>query len=503
MFKLLQPIDFAEFAKYGENFNVIPLAQELLADQDTPLTIYEKLTAGNQNTFLLESAENGGLWSRYSFIGINSSSTIYEKDGALEWEGIIPAGAPVGGPFLESLLNIAAHLRSPKLPDAPPLTGGLVGYLGYDIVRQLEKLPVVAQDQDKFPQSLYLLVNDLAVYDHLRGTVTVICNAVNWDGKVSGIEAAYQDAAKRLAANVAKLSSATKLKPIRDIQDPAPEFTRLTSPADFCRNVIKLKEDIRNGEAFQIVLSQKFEMQTQAAEFDIYRSLRLTNPSPYMFFFRLAIGTRNFAIVGSSPESLIKVTDGQAIIHPIAGTRPRDADPLKDEALAIELLADPKERAEHLMLVDLGRNDLNKVSQPGSVKVVEFMKIEKFSHVMHIVSTITATLGKGITALQAALAVFPAGTLSGAPKVRAMEIIEEVEGLRRGIYGGAIGYLDFHGNLDTCIAIRTAVIENGRAIIQAGAGVVLDSVPELEDQETLNKAMAVMKAISRANTFLS
>ncbi len=502
---MLSPISLDEFVEYGKNFNVIPLAKELVADAETPLTLYSKLANNRPGTFLLESAEHGGIFSRYSFIGINSYSTIYERNGKLAWLGKVPVGVNHELDFLPGIENISAHLRSPKLPDAPPLTGGLVGYLGYDIVRHLEKIPELAKDALGLSQGVMFIVSDLAVYDHLKGSVILISNAINWDGKESGIENAYQDASSRLANSLQLLNQPSFLQPVNWNTNLQPVFERLTSKEEFKNEVNILKEEIASGEAFQIVLSQRFEMNTNADPFDIYRSLRRTNPSPYMFYLQIPETpgvAKAFAIVGSSPESIIKVTGQDAVIHPIAGTRPRSDNPEIDNNLANELLADPKERAEHLMLVDLGRNDLNRVSQSGSVKVVEFMKIERYSHVMHIVSTIVSKLKDSANAFSALLAVFPAGTLSGAPKVRAMEIIEANEKYRRGIYGGAIGYIDFHGNLDACIAIRTALIIDNKVIIQAGAGIVADSDPESEDQETLNKAAAVMRAITQAESFM-
>jgi anthranilate synthase component 1 len=287
------------------------------------------------------------------------------------------------------------------------------------------------------------------------------------------------------------------INPLTHLDDRAPaEFDRKTTSTEFCQRVNKIKEEIKSGEAFQVVLSQRFEMENQADPYDVYRMLRLHNPSPYMFLLRFADG---LSVVGSSPEALVKVTDGEVMVHPIAGTRKRALDPAEDIRLGEELLSDPKERAEHLMLVDLGRNDLGRVCKPGTVNVVEFMQVERYSHVMHIVSTVTGELKEELAPIDALYAVFPAGTLSGAPKPRAMEIIEEQENSRRGIYGGAIGYLDFTGNLDTCIAIRTAILKGNKAYVQAGAGVVADSSPENEDAECLNKAAAVLGAISSAN----
>jgi anthranilate synthase component 1 len=379
----------------------------------------------------------------------------------------------------------------------PPLTGGLVGYASYDIVRRLESIPALAKIDYEVPEISFMLTSDLAVFDHFAGTLTLIANAINWDGSSDRVDEAYAACLARLDAMETALAtpSHSPLTPVPTRS--APTFTRSTTSEDFISKVNLIKEEIASGEAFQVVLSQRFESQQSASAFDIYRTLRITNPSPYMYLFRLDGGLE---IVGSSPEALIKVRDGEAMIHPIAGTRPRSADPEVDLRTGEELLADPKERAEHLMLVDLGRNDLARVCEPGSVAVVEFMNIERFSHVMHIVSTVTGRVATDKTLVDALLAVFPAGTLSGAPKPRAMEIIEKNEPVRRGIYGGTIGYFDFRGNMDTCIAIRTAVITDGRVIVQAGAGIVADSDPASEDLECQNKAAAVLGAIATAHS---
>ena len=485
-----------EFRAFAAEFNVIPVSRRYLADSQTPLSLYSRLAENRAGTFLLESAEHGGVWSRYSFIGINSVATLTARDGVAVWDGTAPAGAPTGIDPLEALKLTSNHLRSPHIPHLPPLTGGLVGYASYEIVRRLEKIPSLAEADLPLPEIAFMLTSDLAVFDHYDGTLTLIANAINWDGSSERVDDAYQDASARLDALELKLkgaqSDAINLPLVRSM----PEYRRDMSSADYQAKVEILKEEIRAGEAFQVVLSQRFVMDAVAEPFDIYRSLRASNPSPYMYLFRFADG---LSIVGSSPEALVKINGNDVMLHPIAGTRPRSADPEIDQRHGEELLADPKERAEHLMLVDLGRNDLGRVCAPGSVEVVEFMQVERFSHVMHIVSTVTGKLSESSTPVDALLAVFPAGTLSGAPKPRAMEIIEENEPTRRGIYAGTIGYLDFRGNIDTCIAIRTAVIKDGKAYVQAGAGIVADSVPLTEDQECENKAAAVLGAIATAN----
>lgn len=489
-------MDLEEFRRLASEFNVIPVSRRYLADSQTPLSLYKKLAEDRTGTFLLESAEHGGVWSRYSFIGIHSSSTLTERDGKAVWLGVAPSGAPSGIDPLEALKITAKHLRSPHLPHLPPLTGGLVGYAGYDIVRRLEKLPSIARSDLELPEIAFMLTSDLAVFDHFDGTLTLIANAINWDGSSDRVDAAYLDAQARLDALEIKLKAPARDEISYPLIAIKPHYNRDLSSADYQAKVEILKEEIRAGEAFQVVLSQRFVMETDADPFDIYRALRASNPSPYMYLFRFADG---LSVVGSSPEALVKISGKDVMIHPIAGTRARSSDPEIDQQRSEELLADPKERAEHLMLVDLGRNDLGRVCAPGSVEVVEFMQVERFSHVMHIVSTVTGELAQNSSPVDALLAVFPAGTLSGAPKPRAMEIIEENEPTRRGIYAGTIGYLDFRGNIDTCIAIRTAVIKGGKAYVQAGAGIVADSVPFAEDQECENKAAAVLGAIATAN----
>lgn len=496
----MKPIALPEFREYARTFNVIPVAASFLADNETPLTLYSKLAENRENTFLLESAEHGGAWSRYSFIGVSSEATLTERDGLATWLGTMPAGAPVGIDPLEAFRIASKHLRSPKIKELPPLTGGLVGYMGYDAVRRLEKLPNLATDELHLPEIAFMLTTDLAVYDHLQGTVTLIANAINWDGSDERVDFAYESALARLETMKERLATNVPSSIAQLNERPKPEFVRNISDAQFMSKVDSVKEEIRSGEAFQVVLSQRFTMECPADSLDVYRMLRLHNPSPYMYLFRFADG---LCVVGSSPEALVKVTDREVMVHPIAGTRKRSNNAEEDHRVGEELLSDPKERAEHLMLVDLGRNDLGRVCSPGSVNVVEFMHLERYSHVMHIVSTVVGELVESKSPVDALYAVFPAGTLSGAPKPRAMEIIENLEPSRRGIYGGAIGYVDFTGNLDTCIAIRTAVIKSGKAMVQAGAGIVADSIPTSENEECLNKAAAVLGAIAAANSLTS
>ena len=485
-----------EFRKHAQSHNVIPVYRKLLADGETPLNIYKKLAQNKPGTFLLESAEHGGVWSRYSFIGVKSQTTLTEKDGQALWIGKPPVGVPTGVDPLTALRQSVAHLKSPKIDGLPTLTGGLVGYMGYDAVRRLEKLPKSAVRDIELPEISFMLTSDLVVMDHSDGTIILIANAINWDGSNERVDDSYLDAVSRLDRMQKEL-----LGPIAGDVSPLPSFDkplfdRNMSEQDFKSKVEIAKEEIRAGEAFQIVLSQRFSMPTSADALDIYRMLRLNNPSPYMYLFRFEDG---YDVVGSSPEALVKVTGKQVMVHPIAGTRKRSDSIEEDVRLGEELLADPKERAEHLMLVDLGRNDLGRICAPGSVEVIDFMHIERYSHVMHIVSTVVGELASDKSPIDALFSVFPAGTLSGAPKPRAMEIIESLEPTRRALYGGAIGYFDFTGNIDTCIAIRTALVHNGIAYVQAGAGIVADSDPTAENDETLNKAAAVLGAIAAAN----
>lgn len=489
-------MNLEDFRRYAQDNNVIPVYRRVLVDSETPLGLYKKLAKNNPGTFLLESAEHGGVWSRYSFIGVRSQTTLTERGGIADWLGTPPAGVPRGMNPLQALKLSVAHLKTPVIPGLPPLTGGLVGYMGYDAVRRLENIPTLAIDDLNLPEIAFMLTSDLAVMDHSNGTVTLIANAINWDGSDNRVDEAYAESQARLDRMYQDLQSALPGDVSEIPEFSKPEFDRNISAEEFRAKVEIAKEEIRAGEAFQIVISQRFSTEAKADALDIYRALRLSNPSPYMYLFRFEGGVE---VVGSSPEALVKVTGREVMVHPIAGTRKRSASLEEDIRLGEELLADPKERAEHLMLVDLGRNDVGRVCTPGSVEVIDFMHIERYSHVMHIVSTVIGELAESAAPIDALFSVFPAGTLSGAPKPRAMEIIERLEPTRRGLYGGAIGYFDFTGNIDTCIAIRTALIKDGRAYVQAGAGVVADSDPESENQETINKAAAVLTAINTAN----
>ncbi|MER7737707.1 anthranilate synthase component I [Streptomyces sp. NPDC096538] len=502
-------MDLETFRKLATDRRVIPVTRKLLADGDTPVALYRKLAAERPGTFLLESADGGTSqafstgggrsWSRYSFVGVRSAATLTERDGQAHWEGTPPVGVPVDGDPLAALRATLRTLHTPRdlAQDLglPPFTGGMVGYLGYDIVRRLEKVGPGERDDLKLPELTMLLTSDLAVMDHWEGSVWLIANAINHNDLETGVDEAHADAVARLDAMEADLTRAVAQPPAVLPPSELPEYTALWGGPDFQAAVEDVKERIRAGEAFQVVPSQRFETPCTASALDVYRVLRATNPSPYMYLFRFD----GFDVAGSSPEALVKVEDGQAMVHPIAGTRHRGATPQEDQALADELLADPKERAEHLMLVDLGRNDLGRVCEPGSVEVVDFMSIERYSHVMHIVSTVTGRVAPDRTAFDVLTACFPAGTLSGAPKPRALQIIDELEPSRRGLYGGCVGYLDFAGDSDTAIAIRTALLRDGTAYVQAGAGIVADSDPVAEDTECRNKAAAVLRAVHSAN----
>ena len=492
----------AEFRELARHRRVVPVSRKLLADTITPVGLYATLGGGRPGTFLLESAEHGKSWSRFSFVGVGSRSVLTEKHGQAHWIGEVPVGLPTDGDPLAALAATLERLHTEPLAGLPPLTGGMVGYLGYDIVRRLEKVDSGTGTPDELavPELAMMLATELAALDHHEGTVTLIANAINWDDSDERVDDAYQDAVTRLQQMTAALAEPVPL-PAAVFRPEAPEVVRRTSSADYRAAVERAQEYIRAGDAFQIVVSQRFDVPTDASPLQIYRVLRATNPSPYMYLLQVpTLDGRDVAVVGSSPEALVTVRDGTVTMHPIAGTRPRGTTEEDDILLAKDLLQDAKERSEHVMLVDLGRNDLGRVCAAGTVKVVDFFSVERYSHVMHIVSTVTGQLAEGRTAFDALTACFPAGTLSGAPKPRAMQIIDELEPARRGTYGGVVGYLDFAGDADTAITIRTALVTGGTAHVQAGAGVVADSVPSAEDDECRNKAAAVINAVGAAGT---
>jgi anthranilate synthase component 1 len=491
----IQP-SLADFRDLAPERRVISVHRRLLLDTETATGLYRKLAGNRPGTFLLESAEQG-VWSRYSFIGVNAVATLSEADGEATWTGRVPAGMPSGGDPLTAVAETLRRLHTPRDPALPPLTSGLVGYLGYDIVRRIERLPDTNPDDLRIPELVLLVVGDLVVLDHHDNQVWLIANAINFDDSDARVDEAYADAVSRVEALTEAVARPTPAAPVAVHEVAELPVRRQRSADEFQAAVSAAVEEIKAGEAFQIVVSQRFEVDTTADALDVYRMLRLTNPSPYMYLLRLD----GFDIVGSSPEALVTVQDDVVLTHPIAGSKPRGATPAEDAALESELLADPKERAEHVMLVDLGRNDLGRVCRPGTVEVVEFMDVRRYSHIMHLESTVTGRLSPDRTALDAVLAAFPAGTLSGAPKVRAMEIIDGLEVSRRGLYGGVVGYLDLAGDADAAIAIRTALLRDGVAYVQAGGGIVADSHPPTEDQESQNKAAAVVRAITVAQAF--
>jgi len=490
-----------DFRALAVEHRVVPVTRKVLADSETPLSAYRKLAANRPGTFLLESAENGRSWSRWSFIGAGSPSALTVRDGEAVWLGVTPQDAPSGGDPLQALRATVELLATGPVPTLPPLSSGMVGFFAYDLVRRLERLPELAVDDLKLPDMLLLLATDIAAVDHHEGTITLIANAVNWNGTDERVDWAYDDAVARLDVMTEALSQPLP-STVATFSRPEPRHRSQRTPEEYGAIVERLVSEIEAGEAFQVVPSQRFEMDTDVEAIDVYRLLRVSNPSPYMYLLHVpdSAGGTDFSIVGSSPEALVTVQDGWAKTHPIAGTRWRGDTDEEDQLLAKELLSDEKELAEHLMLVDLGRNDLGRVCVPGTVRVEDYSHIERYSHVMHLVSTVTGMLAEGRTALDAVTACFPAGTLSGAPKVRAMELIEEVEKTRRGLYGGVLGYLDFAGNADFAIAIRTALIRDGTAYVQAGGGVVADSNGPYEHTEAANKARAVLNAIAAAET---
>jgi anthranilate synthase component 1 len=492
-----------EFAQQVASARVVPVIRTLFADALTPVGLYRSLAEGRSGSFLLESAEQGGIWSRYSFIGVRSFGVLTERAGEAVWlPGSIDAERAFGGPIpsatLTALDALYARWRSPEVPGHPPLTGGLVGFIGWDAVRQVENLPDAPRADFPCPELAMAFVSELIVMDHRQGTVSLIASALA-DGAVDE-EALWVDAQQRLDALEAALAAPAQPGIARIDLETVPEPRHRSTPAEFLAAVERSKGFIRDGDVFQVVIGQRFDHELTASPLDVYRVLRALNPSPYMYALTLETADGHpYAIVGSSPEALVKVTHGRAYTHPIAGSRPRGETPERDGELAEELLADRKEQAEHLMLVDLGRNDLSKVCRAGTVEVTEFMQVERFSHIMHLVSSVEGDLRDDTTPIDVFRATFPAGTLSGAPKPRALQIIDELEPARRGVYGGVVGYFAFSGDMDLAIAIRTAYLADGIARVQAGAGLVADSVPEAEFQETISKAAAPLRAVAIAN----
>ncbi len=489
--------------------NLIPVTREFAADLETPVSVYLKLMEEPGASFLLESVEGGEQVGRYSFVGVGihrrielHGETITRMDeGSANLEVRAeqerePAGSRHGD-ILDTLRAELGRYRAAAVPGLPRLSGGAVGYFGYDVVRFFERLPQTAAPALDLPDALFLLVDTVVVFDHARHRLILLANAhIEENGDV---EAAYVDALQRIDRLAEKLLRPLPAVPTRrwgathgNGLEPQSNMT----PARYESMVRQAKEHIAAGDIFQVVLSQRFSRRTSAHPFAVYRALRMLNPSPYMFYFNFA--PLDLQVIGASPEMHVRLEDGVASVRPIAGTRRRGSTPAEDVALATELLADPKERAEHVMLVDLGRNDIGRVCEYGSVHVSDLMTIERYSHVMHIVSHVEGRIRPGLDAYDLMRATFPAGTVSGAPKVRAMEIIEALEGQRRGLYAGAVGYFSYDGSMDTCIAIRTMVMQGDHVYVQAGAGIVADSDPAAEYQETVNKASALLVAVARA-----
>ncbi|WP_178945787.1 anthranilate synthase component I [Kocuria sp. TGY1127_2] len=504
-----------EFRELAAQRRVVPVSIKVVADSLTPIGIYRSLVArdgqAKPGTFLLESANAGAQWSRYSFIGVSSRSTLTTKDGKPFWQGTVPEGARTNGSPVDAIRDTLEMLHTEPFEDLPPLTSGLVGYLGWDTVRHWEKLPHPPTDDLNLPEFALNLVSDMAIHDHKDGSVTLVANAINWDGTSERVDWAYDDAVSRVHSMLKHLAEPlgrTTVSYLSDNDAPANPFeediTETWSRQQYMNSIVEGKHAIHDGDIFQIVISRRFEAETDALPLDVYRVLRQTNPSPYMYLYTFEDPDGEpYSIVGSSPEALVTVSGDRATTHPIAGSRPRGDTHAHDVALAEELLADEKERSEHLMLVDLSRNDLSKIASPGTVAVTQFMEIERFSHIMHISSTVEARIREDANAYDVLRATFPAGTLSGAPKPRAMQLLDDYEPHRRGVYGGVVGYFDFAGNMDMAIAIRTALLKNGRAYVQAGAGIVADSVPDTEADETVSKAAAPLRAVLRARNLMS
>ncbi len=487
--------------------NLLPVSCELLADLETPVSVYRKVAEGSPYTFLLESVEGGERIARYSFVGLDPYLVmrVRGRSATLTWRSGPKAGTCEEVPCDDLLRLIEAELsRSQlvKLPGLPRFHGGAVGYLGYETVARFERLPVPESDPLNVPEAIFCFTETMLVFDHVRHTLRIVAHARLDDE----LDANYQRAVETINTLRRRLQGAVSLVPPASVlanrfaardgggtgADSARPF--VTPRARYEAMVERAKEYIQAGDIFQVVLSQRFERPVQANPFTVYRALRSINPSPYLYYLDLG----ELAVVGASPELLVRVEDGEVIVRPLAGTRPRGKDAAADLALEQELRADEKERAEHLMLVDLARNDVGRVATPGSVRVTEFLEVERYSHVMHLVSHVTGRLRADLTPYDALRSAFPAGTLSGAPKVRAMEIIAELEGERRGLYGGAVGYFSHSGNLDMAITLRTLVLKDGVAYGQVGAGIVADSVPAIEYEETMHKANAALRALEQA-----
>ncbi|GIU90397.1 MAG: anthranilate synthase component I [Acidimicrobiia bacterium] len=487
-----------EFVALAHEYTVVPVWREVLADLETPLSAYLKLV-GDREGFLLESVERAERWGRFSFLGRDPALTMITRGREIEWVGgAAPRGVPSDRGTLAALESLLAAYRAPHLPELPPFHGGIVGWLGYDTVREIERLPAVPHDDQGHPDAVLSLAGQVAAFDHFRQRIYLIENVYPPVGAGDAdLATLYEQARARLDDAVAGLARPLPYvpslpPPVSSV--PPPEVRRNFSPDSWARAVEAAKEHILDGDIFQVVLAQRFDLVEPVDPFAVYRVLRLVNPSPYMYFLRHEEAT----LVGSSPEPMVQLRDGRVISRPIAGTRRRGRDDEHDKKLAAELVEHPKERAEHVMLVDLARNDVGRVVRFGTERVEELMTLERYSHVMHLTSQVAGELAEGKNAVDVLRATFPAGTVSGAPKVRAMEIIDELEPTKRGPYAGVVGYLDFSGNLDTAIAIRTMVWRGDRATLQAGAGIVADSVPADEDLECANKAGALLTAAAIA-----
>jgi anthranilate synthase component 1 len=487
----------AEFARLAADHTVVPVWRELVADLETPVSAFLKLAPSGPG-FLLESVEHGDRWGRFSFAGRAPSSVVVASKGRIEVEGRLPPGVPLDRGVLAAVEGLLGAYRSPVVADLPPLHGGVVGYLGYDVVREVERLPDVPHDDLGLPDAVLSVIGQLAAFDHWRQRMYLIDNVVVPHGGGAGdLDLAYDRAVDRVDGLAADLGRPLPYVPVPPpVGDEAlPEVRSTVGPGPYCDAVAAAKEHILAGDIFQVVLSQRFDLDLDADPFDVYRVLRQVNPSPYMYFLRHP----RVSVLGSSPEPMVQLRDGVVVSRPIAGTRPRGRTEEEDRRLAGELSEHPKEVAEHVMLVDLARNDLGRVVDFGTEVVDELMTLERYSHVMHLTSQVSGRLRAGRGPIDVLRATLPAGTVSGAPKVRAMEIIDALEPTKRGPYAGVVGYFDFSGNLDTAIAIRTMLVDpEGRASVQAGAGIVADSDPAAEDEECRNKAAALLAAVPAA-----
>jgi anthranilate synthase component 1 len=478
-------------------YRTVPIFREVFADMETPVSVYLKLTDGTRKPgFLLESVEGGTTIARYSFIGAKVTATVSLTGGQLHVDGQLPSVPATYDDPLLAMQEIIAPYRSEENPSLPRFTGGAVGYLSYDAIRRFEpRVPAPNAPGLGLPEASFHIADTLVVFDHLERVLKVVSHVPLAGDRP--LDDAYANAVSRIDDVTELLKGAVPDYPVLNAAvqgDVASRSVPNMTPETYRGMVERAKEYILQGDIFQVVLSQRVDISTPAHPFTMYRSLRTVNPSPYMFYLDFG----DHQIVGASPELLVRLEENTVSNHPIAGTRPRGTDEEHDAELAADLLSDEKERAEHIMLVDLGRNDVGRVSTPGSVRLSKQMVIEKFSHVMHIVTNVDGTIRDDLTAVDALRACFPAGTVSGAPKVRAMEIIAELEPDARGVYAGAVGYIDFGGEMDTCIALRTMVYRNGVASLQAGGGIVADSTPEGEYQESLHKMRALVRAIEKA-----